>query len=114
MTKNVEPNVEVVSDLVEHQYPRGTVLPASTFGIELPRLLELGAIRETDKPVNWPGPNTRTLTEALQSESSPTLPNAPQVNASVAEVKAKMGAGAPPDAGVTTARTTTPRPTPKK
>lgn len=110
MTTKTKRNYEVMSSTVGPNYPRGTILPANVDGLEIPRLLELGALRETDQEPNWPGPHTQTLNEAIHSESPPTLPNAPSVNASMGEIKAKIGPAAPPDAAVSTAQTATPRP----
>lgn len=51
MTTTKEARVEILSDMVG-QYPKGTVIPASVFGLELPRLMEVGAVGETDKEVS--------------------------------------------------------------
>lgn len=86
-----EIRVEVVHGMVG-KYPRGSILKASVFGTELPRLLELGAVRESDSDRDWDASMShQTLHEAIHSGSPPTLPNVPYIDATPDEVRARMG-----------------------
>ena len=55
MANSKESRVEIVHDAVGN-HVKGAIVKASVFGDELPRLIDMGAVREVDADHDWERP----------------------------------------------------------
>ena len=86
MTERKGRRVKILHDQVG-PHARGKIVYANEFD-DVDRLIGLGAVEYTDED---PEPMHPTLSEAMRSESPPTLPNAPYVVDDQKEVQRAAG-----------------------